>query len=99
MSASEMLGFVRYFGLIIGDKVPMDNECWVLYNYLRQIIDIVTSPRIVPTDAIDLQDLVENLNALYVNLFEILKPKFHNILHYPRLLLENGPCIHYSGMR
>lgn len=36
---------------------------------------------------------------MYLNLFGFLKPKFHNLIHYPRILLENGPCIHFSSMR
>ena len=51
MSASEILCLVRYWGLMIGDLIPDDDEYWQLYKYLRQIIDIVTSPRIIRSDA------------------------------------------------
>lgn len=99
MSASEMLGLTRYFGVIIGDMIPEEDECWLLYKYLRQIIDIVTSPRIIRSDAKVLKKLIEQHNELYIKLFGALKSKFHNLLHYPRILLLNGPCIHLWSMR
>ena len=99
MSASEMLCLVRYFGLIIGDLIPEDDQSWHLYKYLRQILDIVASPQIVRSDAKVLKILIQKHNELYVNLFGNLKPKFHNLLHYPRILLQNGPCINFWSMR
>ena len=98
-SVSEMLCLVRYFGLLFGDKVPFDDECWQLYKYLRQIIDILTSPRIIRSDAKRLEDLIKLHNELYVKLFGKLKPKFHNLIHYPSIMLKNGPVIHFWVMR
>ena len=99
MSASEMLCLIRYFGLIIGDMILEDDECWLLYKYLRQIIDIVTSPRINRSAAKVLKKLIDQHNELYIKLIGALKPKFYNFLHYPRILLLNGPCIHFWCMR
>ena len=99
MSAAEMLCFVRYFGLLVGDMVPESDKCWQLYKYLRRIIDIVTSPRLIKYDIDALGDLIKKHNDLYLELFETLKPKFHNLLHYVRILLENGPCIKFWSMR
>lgn len=99
MSAAETLCLVRYFGLIIGDQVPEEEECWKLYKYLRQIIDILSSPRIIRSDAKRLELLIKNHNQLFIQLYGNLKPKFHNLAHYPRLLLQNGPCINYWCMR
>jgi len=41
MSASEMLCFIKYFGLIIGDMVPEKSELWGLYIVLKKILDIL----------------------------------------------------------
>ncbi|XP_072759388.1 uncharacterized protein [Anoplolepis gracilipes] len=38
-SASEMLCFVRYIGLMLGDLVPEDTESWSLYLKLKSIVD------------------------------------------------------------
>lgn len=43
LSASEVLVFVRYFGLLIGDFVPKNDPVWYLYILLRQILDLITS--------------------------------------------------------
>jgi hypothetical protein len=45
MSASEMLAFVSYFGILVGDLVPEDDECWQLYINLHQILYILLSFR------------------------------------------------------
>lgn len=34
-----MLGFIRYFGLMLGDLVPEDTESWHLYLKLKSIVD------------------------------------------------------------
>lgn len=91
MPASEMLCFVRYIGLIIGDKVREDDELWKLYKYLRQIVDILTSPRIIRSDCNFLQKLIKDYNELYAKHFGKIKPKFHILDHYPDIILENGP--------
>lgn len=41
MSAAECLCFIRYFGLMVGDKVP-DGPVWCLYMKLRKIVDYTT---------------------------------------------------------
>ena len=98
-SAAEMLCLVRYFGLIIGDLISKNDKYWKLYQYLRQIINIVTFPRLTQSILRDLKILVMKHNELYINLFECLKPKFPNLIHYARLLFENGPCINFWSMR
>jgi len=40
MSASEMLCFTRYLGLVIGDLIPEDLDLWELYKILKKILDI-----------------------------------------------------------
>lgn len=37
---------------------------------------------------------------MYQNLFNLpLKPKFHNLTHYPDIMLKSGPLIHLSTLR
>ncbi|CAG9793253.1 unnamed protein product [Diatraea saccharalis] len=40
LSASEMLTFIRYFGVIVGDKVPEGDSYWHLYLKLREILEL-----------------------------------------------------------
>lgn len=98
-SSAEMLCLVRYLGLIIGDLVPENDKNWNLYKNLRRIVDIVLSPRIVESDAKDLDQLVKNLNSSYFKLCRKLKPKFHFLTHYCQVLLSNGPLVKFWSMR
>lgn len=99
MSASEMLNFVKFFGIIMGDKIPETDEHWAIYKNLRQILDILLSPRIVKADAKILKTLVKNMNTLYQKYYGNLKPKFHFLIHYASILLKNGPIINFWAMR
>ncbi|XP_032458006.1 uncharacterized protein LOC116738689 [Nasonia vitripennis] len=98
-SAAEMLYLTRYLGVIIGDKIPRDNEHWKMYIYLRKIVDILMSPRIVDAHVTTLTKLIEKLNSLYLHFYKALKPKFHFLTHYPAIIDSFGPCVHYWTMR
>ncbi|KAL7294221.1 hypothetical protein TKK_0012237 [Trichogramma kaykai] len=98
-SAAEMLYLTRYFGIIIGDKVPIVNDHWKMYIYLREIVDILMSPRITDQFISVLKEKINSLNSSYVLHFQNLKPKFHFLTHYPSIIEEFGPCIHYWTMR
>jgi hypothetical protein len=41
LSASEMLTFLRFFGLLVGEFVPENNPIWYMYITLRKILDIL----------------------------------------------------------
>jgi len=100
MSASEMLCFIRYFGLIIGELVPLETDIWKLYILLRKIIDICCARILQPECAHLLDNLVSEHNKLYLYFSNsLLKPKFHILTHYGRLLLQNGPIILTSSLR
>ncbi|XP_057327691.1 uncharacterized protein LOC130669045 [Microplitis mediator] len=99
MSASEMTCFIRYFGLMIGDLIPRNNSVWKLYLKLRQIVDIITAPKLLRDHAIVLDDLVKEYNTLYIEFVGPLTIKSHNMTHYGRLMLQNGPLVHCWSMR
>ena len=98
-SAAEMLCLVRYFGLMVGDLIPENDEYWILYKHLWQIIDIMIAPKFIKDDMKILENLIQKHNALYIHLFGRLKPKFHLLSHYPKILLKNGLCINFQCMR
>ena len=100
MSASECIFFVRYFGVIVSDcDIPANNLTWKLYCLLRDISDIITSPEFTQSQILQLDIFITQFNDLYILLFGVLKPKFHMILHYVRLLNKVGPLSKCSGMR
>lgn len=100
MTASEMIVFVKYFGLFVGDIVAEDDEFWQLYLHLYDVFDIIYSRRLTIGDVTILQNIVSEHHKLYMKLTgETLKPKHHFLLHYPRLFLLNGPFAPISSMR
>nr|XP_018901077.1 PREDICTED: uncharacterized protein LOC109033097 [Bemisia tabaci] len=101
MSASEMFIFTKYFGLIIGDKVPEGHDVWALYILLRRIMDILMSPAISTDDIKILANLIQQHHELYLKLSpkKRLKNKMHHMIHYPRLIQLFGPPIYFWTMR
>ena len=96
MSAAEMLVFVKYLGILIGEKIPKTDNHWKLYLSLRKVIDIMMSPRVDVVFLRDLRDECETLCDLYILFYGDLKPKFHNLFHYARMMAWLGSCKNFS---
>lgn len=101
MSASEMLCFMKYFGLIIGDMVSEKSELWDLYIVLKKILDIIFCKWIRNEDIILLESLITEHHELYLRLFcgTNLKPKHHHMVHYPFIIKNSGPLSLFWSMR
>lgn len=100
MSAAEMLCFVRYFGVIIGDLVPEHLDVWKLYLSLRQMLDYFCSKQMLKDCAVIIRNLVEEHNQLYMELSKShLKFKNHVLIHYARIFQNCGPFSFYSSIR
>lgn len=100
MSASEMLCLARYFSLIVGELVPYDSIYWKLYLTLHQIIDLCCTTNIQRDSDVLLNSLVAEHNRLFLVLSKSnLKPKYHIMTHYGRILKKNGPIILTSSIR
>jgi len=99
ISASKMLCFSRYLGIMIGDLVPVNLPIWQVWCTLREIIDIVTAPNIHFSEHIRLKVAIEEHNDLYVQFFGRLKSKHHHLLHYHTILQISGPLVHLWSMR
>jgi len=100
LSASESWVFCRYFGLLVGDFVPIDEPSWDLYIMLRKVMDLLVSPSIDKERLALLRTLIAEFNELYLKFSkEPLKPKFHFLLHYPTVMEKFGPVIHFWSMR
>ena len=98
-SASETITFLRYFGLLIGDLVPDDDERWQLYVCLKSISEIL-SMRFFQRGCITLlKVLITEHHEMYIRFFRNMKPKHHFLLHYPRIIKRIGPIINVWCMR
>lgn len=99
-SASENKNFLKYFAIIIGYLVPEGDEYWDLYLHLRDISDILNLRYFHKDNIYLLKTLITEHHDLFIKLFgEILKPKYHFLLHYPRIIELLGPIILLWCMR
>ncbi|KAJ1529987.1 hypothetical protein ONE63_006715 [Megalurothrips usitatus] len=77
MSGSETLLFVRLFGVLVGDKVPHDDDFWLLYVKLRELLDICLCKSLSIRQGAYIR-VLEEFNSLYIKITnDSLKPKMH----------------------
>ena len=80
--------------------VSSDSGHRSLLLLLRNIMDRVMAPSISVSGVTYLRSLIADHNELYLEISgELLKPKFHLLLHYPDVILDMGPVVQYSAMR
>lgn len=80
MYASQMMFFVRFLGVAVGELVPLGDKVWNLYLNLRHIVDLVTAPSFQKHCEILLDVLIQEHHEMYLQLFgEPLKPKHHHM--------------------
>lgn len=100
MTASEMMLFVRLFGIFVGDIADENDEFWQLYLLLYDIFSIIQTKRLPSDIGNVLQVLIKEHNELYLKISgERLKPKHHFLLHYPTIFKYLGPFANVSCMR
>ncbi|GFS37816.1 uncharacterized protein LOC106175700, partial [Trichonephila inaurata madagascariensis] len=100
-SASQMWVLVRILPLLIGDKVPYNNDFWNLYLLMLTIIDTLMAPVISLPETYALAENIADHHKLFLILFpnRYLTPKMHFALHYPRIIRQLGPPVRYWSMR
>lgn len=76
MSAREVMTFVHFFPLMIGDLIPENDEVWAFFLSLLQIIDILLSYTFTNSAISHLKQLISHHNSMYTTLFnDTLKTK------------------------
>lgn len=93
--------FLRLFPLLIGDLVDSDDEVWQTYLCLKEIVQMVCSPKLSHSDIGYLRVLIEDYIEYRQRLFADVKvrPKHHYLLHYPELMVEFGPLVRLWTLR
>lgn len=95
-----MLCLVRYFSLMVGELIPYESIFWKLYLLLYKIINLCCAKKIQRDSYILLDSLISEHNKLYITLSNgNLKPKYHLLTHYSRVLQKNVPIILTSSIR
>lgn len=92
MSAKEMKTFSHFVLLMIGDLVDPNDPVYKFLIIFNKIIDCVLLPNFDDGLLNQLQLLIKEHNQLYQCLFkDSLKPKHHNLVHYPTIVKNLGP--------
>lgn len=92
MSASEMLSLSLYFGVLVGDLVDSNEPTWEFYKVMREMLELMLCRSFTKDRIQYLETMIEEHHRLVSELFkEPLKPKIHNILHYPEIISKIGP--------
>lgn len=92
MSAREMMCFILYFPIMVGDLIPSDDEVWEFLLNLVEIVDLLLSFEVSERYIHHLKKKIAFHNENYTKLFKnALKPKFHNLIHYPTIIRKSGP--------
>lgn len=97
MSARQMMSFVHFFPLMIGDLIPDDDEVWLFFLNFLEIIEILLSHELTQKSSVPrLKFLINKHNSDYILYFkDNLKPKHHILTHYPSIILKSGPPRHF----
>lgn len=93
---------VRYLPIIIGHKIPLNDEHWAFRMHVLELVDLVFTPAFTPGMIKYLEHHISDHLALYRDLFGTvsrLKPKHHLLAHFPLVIRKSGPMIGMSCMR
>ncbi|XP_065643100.1 uncharacterized protein LOC136074688 [Hydra vulgaris] len=100
IGAIEMLNLVLSFPLLVGDLVPFDDNVWVVFLLLRQIVLYSFGLHFSKPDLLYFGSLITEFLQEYCFVFKCgLTLKFHNLIHYPRIIKMLGPLSHMWVMR
>jgi len=95
-----MLALTVYFSVIVGDLVPSFEPIWDFYILLYKMLDVLLSKLISTSSICYLKTIIEEHHKLYCTLFEqVLKSKFHILLHCPIIMKKIDPVRHIWTMR
>lgn len=101
LNAIQTFCLIRNVPLIFGDVVPEGNAYWRLLLLLLQILNVVFPPAITEGMTICLKPLIIDHHQLFKELYpqQNLIPKHHFMIHYPRIIRNIGPIIHFWSTR
>lgn len=100
LSGSEMYTLILFLPLLIGDKIPSKSVVWELFLHLREIILLTFRKKVSNCPQNYLQNLIQEHNKLYISISKShLKPKFHFLIHYARVIENIGPVNAFSSIR
>ena len=88
--AAQMWLFSRILPIMIGDKIPEDDQYWVNFLRVLEIADRLFSPNLEEDDAAYLQALICDHHEEFCHNYpdESIIPKMHFMVHMPCLMIQ-----------
>ena len=86
--ASQMWLLGRLLPVMVGNKVPQDDERWKNYVMMVEITDHLFAPRYTADDVGYLEHLIQLHHSQFAELYpsNSIIPKMHYIVHMPRIM-------------
>ncbi|KAL2086106.1 hypothetical protein ACEWY4_017165 [Coilia grayii] len=99
-SASQKWCLFRVLPMLMAHQIPPGSAYWNVYLLSREIVEIILASQFRRNDLVNLKMLIEEFLTEMSNVFgNVLTPKCHYLLHYPRLILMYGPLRYLWCMR
>jgi len=91
-SASQKWQLYVMLPRLLGTYLDENDVSWEVYLLLREITDIVFAPVVSTSSLSYLDGVISEFLTRFVSVFGTsLTPKFHYLIHYPRLIKMYGP--------
>lgn len=101
--AVQMWCFTRMLPLLIGDKIPHDNEHYELLLLLLRCMDVIFAPSVYNEQTVYLKHLIHDHHCQFKLKFpdQNMINKHHHMVHYPTCIRVSGPltslqCLKYE---
>jgi len=97
----QMLVLMYVLPLILAKYITDDNLNWKLFMLLLEILELLLSPLLTRGHLSYLAELIAEHHTVFRELYpdSRLKYKHHRMVHYPSVMLRNGPLSHMWVMR
>ena len=100
ISAMEMLNLVLGLNLMVGDLVPHGDSDWEVYLMFRHVVLYCCGVMFAEGELEYFRAIIAEFLQEYRSVFHgTLTLKFHNMIHYPRVIKMLGPLYHMWVMR
>lgn len=90
ITATQMWLLARHLPLMIGAEIPIDDEHWMSFTLLLQIMQYLFAPKLSEDDLAILQEMIMDHHQRFLSLYPThsVIPKLHYLIHMPRLINE-----------
>ena len=87
--------FVRMLPFLIGDRIPQNNDHYLLLLLLLRCLDIIYAPLVSVSQTVHLKHLITEHHSHFKMLFPESRMinKHHHMIHYPTCIRMSGPMV------